>query len=290
VDVPVVLTGDVHHYARYASDGDGDGDGADAGPRQTLITSGQGGAYLGATHGLPERLDVPRRLAEPSGSRRDTRPYQLWSRWPSREQSSRLARGVWRLPWRNPGLPLLFSLFQTGFVAGIVRDSWSVLVGLIALAVVGSVAFARPRRGGVWAKRAWGLSLAIPQLALSWGIAELCAAIADDWAEPGVIGAVVVTALVAGYVASGLLALWLFVVHRFGVNLNELFAAQSIEDYKGFLRLRIDPDGSLTVYPIGIRRRVRAWQPGGDDHGPRLVPAAGERLDPILVEPPVHLR
>ena len=75
-----------------------------------------------------------------------------------------------------------------------------------------------------------------------------------------------------------------------GVNVNELFAAQSIEDFKGFLRLRIDPDGSLTVYPIGIERRVRHWLPAGDGGGPRQIPAQGERLDPMLLEPPIHLR
>jgi hypothetical protein len=280
VSIPLILTGDSHHYARYRTDGD---------DPQTLITAGHGGAYLAATHALPDALQVPQRLADPAASRHDRRPYELQSRWPSASRSRRLAaRVLWRLPARNPGLPLLLALFQAGFVSGIVLDSWSALVGLIALAVVGSVAFARPARDGTWAKRLWGLSLAIPQIALSWGVAELCAEIVDDWSEPAVVVSVIAVALVAGYLASELLALWLLVVNRFGVNLNELFAAQSIEDYKGFLRLRIDPDGRLIVYPLGIERRVRAWMPGTGD-GPRLVPGAGEQLRPTLIEPPVSI-
>jgi hypothetical protein len=281
VSIPLILTGDSHHYARYQCDGD---------DPQLLVTSGHGGAYLSATHKLPDTLQVPKRLADPAASRFETQPYELRGRWPSASRSRRLAtRVLWRLLIRNPGLPLLFALFQAGFVSGIVRDSWSVLVGLIALAVVGSVAFAGPSGERAWAKRWWGLTLAIPQVALSWGVGELCAELVDDWSEPAVVAAVGGVALVAGYLASELLALWLLVVSRFGVNLNELFAAQSIEDHKGFLRLRIGPDGGLTIYPIGIERCVRAWRPGNGD-GPRLVPDQGQQLRPTLIEPPVSVR
>ena len=47
----VTLTGDRHHYARYTH-----GEGADEAP--TRITAGGGGAYLSATHTLPERLGL----------------------------------------------------------------------------------------------------------------------------------------------------------------------------------------------------------------------------------------
>jgi hypothetical protein len=124
---------------------------------------------------------------------------------------------------------------------------------------------------------------------MSWGAAEICDALSDGWSDAGVVVTVAVAALITGLLAAELLALWLLVVSRFGVNINELFAAQSIEDYKGFLRLRIDPDGSLTVYPIGVERRVRHWLPAGDGGVPRLVPAQGERLDPVLLEPLVRI-
>ena len=102
--------------------------------------------------------------------------------------------------------------------------------------------------------------------------------------------AVPVVGVVTGFLSAELVAAYLLVASQFRAHVNELFAAQSIEDYKGFLRLRIDPDGSLTVYPIGIERRVRHWLPAGNSGGPRQVPAQGERLDPMLLEPPVQLR
>ncbi len=46
----------------------------------------------------------------------------------------------------------------------------------------------------------------------------------------------------SGLVASQLVAAYLLVASSFGVNVNELFAGQGIEDFKSFLRLRIDPE------------------------------------------------
>ena len=48
----LTITGDRHHYARYEPTGHG----ADAAP--TRLTAGGGGAYLSATHTLPERLEL----------------------------------------------------------------------------------------------------------------------------------------------------------------------------------------------------------------------------------------
>jgi hypothetical protein len=283
VRIPLVLTGDVHHYARYRASDDGD-------RPQTLITAGVGGAFLADTDSLKLEIPVSRRLADPAASRHDIRPYRLEHRWPTAERSRVLARGVlWRLAQRNWTLPLLLALLQAGIISAAMRELLSVLVGLVALVVAASIAFTQPRHTDPWFKRLWGVALAIPQLALSWGVAEICDALTDGWSDAATVAAVAVAALIAGFLAAEVIALWMLVATRFGVNINELFAAQSIEDYKGFLRLRIDPDGSLTVYPIGIERRVRHWLPAGDGGGPRLVPAQGESLDPVLIEPPVHL-
>ena len=35
---------------------------------------------------------------------------------------------------------------------------------------------------------------------------------------------------------------------------NEAFSALRIKDYKNFLRLRIKPDGTLDIFPIGVPR------------------------------------
>ena len=69
---------------------------------------------------------------------------------------------------------------------------------------------------------------------------------------------------------------------------NEAFSSLRIEDWKHFLRLRIDAEGHLTIIPIGLRSVPRQWvsrQAGGS--GPELVPAEGYALQPILLEEPI---
>src|SRR4051794_9459455 len=111
------LTGDQHHYARYAEirepDRSNDVVGAmeraepdrresqsvadrpasaDGSARQ-MITSGLGGAYLAPTHHLPTRLILPpagsteRHHGEPIG-------YSLAARWPSESESRGLVKGL----------------------------------------------------------------------------------------------------------------------------------------------------------------------------------------------------
>ena len=72
---------------------------------------------------------------------------------------------------------------------------------------------------------------------------------------------------------------------------NEAFSSLKIQDYKNFLRLHIDRQGGLLIYPIGLTRVPRAWKPA---QNPRpgdalLVPTDGE-LDPHLIERPIRIK
>jgi hypothetical protein len=66
------------------------------------------------------------------------------------------------------------------------------------------------------------------------------------------------------------------------VNSNELFAGQMIEDSKCFLRLHIDREGTLTVYPVAVDKVSRRWRvtPDGAPDSPWLEPE-----DPLTVRP-----
>jgi len=67
----------------------------------------------------------------------------------------------------------------------------------------------------------------------------------------------------------------LICIRWFRAHANEGFSSMAIEDYKSFLRLRIDPDGVLTIFPIGLRT-----VPKNDDEAP---------LEPSLIEPPIRI-
>jgi hypothetical protein len=87
---------------------------------------------------------------------------------------------------------------------------------------------------------------------------------------------VVLTGVLCGLVNPTIFGAYLLVaLNGFGIHWNEAFSSLRIADYKGFLRLKIDRTGSLTVYPIAVERTPRS-----DD---------GE-LIPRLIEKPIELR
>ncbi|MFG2010767.1 metallophosphoesterase family protein [Micromonospora sp. NPDC048868] len=291
--VRLLISGDLHHYARYA------------GPGRQLITCGGGGAYLYPTHQLPERIEVPPRdtLARRAST---SHPYELAGRYPEQARSRRYAWGIFpRLPLRNPGFTTLLGTLQTLLMlamAGVATnpsgtDQRLFSVPLMAMLIVTMLAaafFAKPpSSGGKRHARHWVLGV-------GHGLAQIGLAAAGTWAWLALpfydwpwplpaVAAAVLYGPVAGLVASQLVAAYLLVAGAFGVNLNELFAGQGIEDAKAFLRLRIDPDGTLTIYPIAVDRVSRDWQVNPDQSPESSWLAPKRPLRPRLAEPPTTL-
>lgn len=98
--------------------------------------------------------------------------------------------------------------------------------------------------------------------------------------------------LLSGYVIGSLIVgIYLLVsLNFFGCHSNEAFSSLSIEDWKNFLRLHIDEQGSLTIYPVGIRRVPRKWRPNPRGSGPELIPDDIKATEPELIEAPIVLR
>src|SRR5207249_1128708 len=66
--------------------------------------------------------------------------------------------------------------------------------------------------------------------------------------------------LLAWAVGSIIMGIYLLVsLNVFGVHGNEAFSALRCEDWKNFLKLHIDSQGNLSIYPIGIDRVPRRW-------------------------------
>ena len=74
--------------------------------------------------------------------------------------------------------------------------------------------------------------------------------------------------MLGGPVGAFILGVYLFVSIRvFGRHGNEAFSSLRIQDFKQWLRLRIDAAGTLTIYAIAIDRVPRRWratQRGGE--------------------------
>ena len=298
--VQVALSGDTHHYAHYAETNGG----------RHRFTAGGGGAFLSATHHLPDRIVVP---PPASRARHKTEPheYELTTCFPDRGESRGIARRAGMLLWRNPGFPVMlgavYALIAAALWASLVpvggvrhADYRTLLSGLVislpALALVVLVlgaltGFAKTRRLPV--RLGAGLVHGAAHLLLATALTEIAVAAFRDtpgrWLLAAIVGFVAVT---GGLIGSEMFAVYLYVADRWlRLNGTELFSAMSIGDWKNFLRLHVEPDGTLVVFPVGIRRVPRAWafDPDAPETEPWLKPAAGEEMTPFLLESPVRI-
>jgi calcineurin-like phosphoesterase family protein len=71
----------------------------------------------------------------------------------------------------------------------------------------------------------------------------------------------------------------LFMLNMFGFHWNEGFSSFAHRGFKNMLRIRIAPDGTLTIFPIGLKRT-----PSDRSEPPRNPP-----LKPELIEGPIQI-
>jgi len=312
----VSLTGDLHHYARYESR-----DGA-----VQRVTAGGGGAYLFATHDMPEELA----LEEGFKDTVRTVSYAKKASFPDSPTSKRLTLGALLLPLRSRRFCLFLALFYTLFswvlqsasktrpdlLAGhrslmeylhdqplanarqvlktlfllITNEPTSVL--LCVLIVGGFYAFcgARSQLARFVIGAGHGVAHVLLNLSLMWLFAAVNPGLLDrpfdSWLQTALF---VLEMLVFGGALGGvLMALYLVLFSLVGgFHLNEAYSSQRIADYKNFLRIHLDATGKLTIYPIGVRK-VAKWKPRRNPPaGEPWFEADGPEPRPELIEDPI---
>jgi hypothetical protein len=314
------ISGDRHHYARYAEQLPGPADSAEPGQARQLVTCGLGGAYLLDTHLLPTRLVVP-----PPESRLDHRvepaPYDLKERWPSARRSRLLAAGLFAGPprglaFRNPGLWPLVGAVHAALLVIVLLPVLGLQVHLVnpasalraatlgqgvqlawqAAVWVGAAVLARsllpllrghrPQLPTEWVRAAL-LQLVVACVGLLGVLAVPWPASWPDWLALGLsaLGAAVVDGLLGCYA----LAVYIATSSSRLVH-GWQFSAQAIEDWKGFVRIRIDPTGRLTLYPVVVDTVCRDWDlADGPVPGTRRPVPAGSLPAAHLIEAPIVL-
>jgi uncharacterized integral membrane protein len=103
----------------------------------------------------------------------------------------------------------------------------------------------------------------------------------------------VVIYLLAFFVGSFIMGLYLLAsLNIFGRHGNEAFSSLGVEDWKNFVRLHINEQGDLTIYPIGIRRVPRKWKQRNGANGPELEPDPADHraTNAELIEPPIVMK
>jgi len=308
----VAIAGNAHHFAHFASD---------TGDRH-LLTSGGGGAYLSATHGLPDRLTIPPVASADRSKSEPATDFKRVSEFPSVETSRRLGRGVWRLPAANMSfvalIGLVYGFFAASTLSGVRAPSserslaawWDsyieavrevdvvdVIYGvigrplsLLVSAVVVAAIFGMTKRRGP-RRLIVGSVHALIQTAVL--IAVICAAVAIASRIPEAIAppiAVVLAGLIGAITGSLTLAGYFSFGDTFGRNVNEQFSAQRIEGFKNFVRFHVGEDGALTIFPIGLRDVAHHWRVRTDGApNDAWIVSDGDELKPELIEGPIRL-
>ncbi len=302
----VVITGDLHHYARYEPVGDDDA--------PTRITAGGGGAYLSPTHTLQDALALRSLDHDASVA------YERAQIYPRAEDSRSLSSGILGLARLNPsfaaligaiyvllGLAMLGALNAgegalldaVGGFGGFLSEAAGGLTMILAVLLFGGVFGATDiapdaletkggKRGATrLAKLLVALAHALVHLLLTAALVYLAASVAPD--DTPILAWLLSIALlfVAGFaIGATVFAVFLLAIHRIRgpkarEAANQVFTGQSIADYKNLVRMRFAADGSLTLYPLGVDKVGRDWRYEGR-------PQDGARFEPRAAAPQVH--
>jgi hypothetical protein len=314
----LTLTGDLHHYCHYRAE--------DSVEPMHRVTCGGGGAYLSATHTMRQTIALKRLGSD----RRDT--YERVATFPDVGSSRRMSWGVLRLynPLFTPTLGFLvggiYALFALVLAAGLKDQSTGLLRNFNRRGQVHII-------GDALTPRFFALTAVLFFLMILRADVE-AATRARRLRKRGLYGSLHAAAHVGpavaatlgalrglkkssfpdkgfwpGYAAAGIvfffgwqwgrsvLATYDFLSHRRNPrqHANDVFAPQAIEDYKGFIRLRFDANGGLTVFPVGVREVVKDWrlkEPTTDEEKllePWCEPGSGNPPRPELIERPFSL-
>jgi 3',5'-cyclic AMP phosphodiesterase CpdA len=312
----VTLTGDLHHYVRYES----------ADQQTQRIIAGGGGAYLYATHQMPDDLEIQEGKGD-DGKKAKTAYRRAEKTFPSQEKSRGMVASCFSLPWRSwrfgvfvafiymlyvglvqsasltlPGSSFLENLRPSTFASALSNFFWILerapAVLLFTLLIIGgTIGFCEAK--GKLARSVIGILHGSAHLLLAvtliWGFSHLNPHL--PWLQGRSPGSwlSVVTSLgemlvFGGFFGGFLMALYLILCSVLGkFHTNEVFSSQRIADFKNFLRLHIDSSGKLTIYPVGVETVCKEWelQPKGEPTDPWWKPKQPIRAE--LIEGPIKV-
>src|SRR5262245_3195871 len=289
--ITVYLSGDLHHYRRHATD-----------EGLQKITAGGGGGFLHPTHGED--------VSELAGG------YKLRQAFPPINESKKLT-------WKNLGFLFMNPWF--GFVPALLYTltCWSVMVNIGGLgihhwqlALKRSIAASVQNPTAVfWILLVWGGFLMFTDVhskayriigGTLHGLAHVLAVFFIGWFATYVgismlhwhfksvkqlLLAGLIIFVLGWIVGSIVMGIYLLIsLNIFKRHSNEAFSALACPDWKNFLRLKIDNQGALTIFPIGIRRVARKWKQSEQSSGPMYVPDDPKATSPELIEEPIVIR
>jgi hypothetical protein len=157
------------------------------------------------------------------------------------------------------------------------------LTGLWLLAVIAAFVFFTDTHA-TWYRVLGGISHALSHLAAAFLLAWLAVVLTVNLlgfeyrSVPQLLVAAGIT-FAGGWIIGGfVLGLYLLIsLQVFGRHNTEAFSSLRIQDYKQWLRLKVAPDGSLTLFSMGLDRVPRRWREEVVNGVATLVPHPDDR-------------
>ncbi len=308
IDVTTILTGDLHHYARYEEI-------SKKNSVCQLITAGGGGAFLHPTHTLKEKIEPV-----------DGYDATLKKVFPEKEDSIKLSFLNLIFPFYSITMLLFFGvyhlftswilqtkelggtsymerlaqvdLFNGGFQDFLSATSVAIshnpgAVFLNILLFLGLLVFTDTKSGnGKWnyiAGAVHGFLHLVNFYLLIWWFSRLNLhhfGLDLDTAKQVLIYSLEMI-LVGGIISGVLFGLYLtFSVLVLKNHITEAASSYRWEGYKNFLRIKLDKD-ALTIYPIGLKKVVSNWKNVGTEDKPKFE---GSPINYELIEKPIIIK
>lgn len=290
--IPLVLSGDTHHYSRFI---------ADNGTTQ-FVTSGGGGAFLHPTHQVESTVDLDRENDGYSWLNGSIKGLSLGldeqgkeAVYPSKAESLSMLRGNFAFVGYNPTFALVLGALYwlLALLMGVIPYDIYYVAPIVLVA--GFWGYTKNQEGGglktLSVSAANGLvhsfAIAAVARAVTW-INDRYVSLAD-WPRASFLLYAAEMILVGGVVAGSLFGAYLYVTSRWlDMNHNDAFSSMRRNSHRHFLRLRIK-DGTVTVFPVGLtwipkRKDWRINTAGAGTPPPAYVPASP--LKPELIEQP----
>ncbi|AEL28081.1 metallophosphoesterase [Cyclobacterium marinum] len=308
VNIEAILTGDLHHYARYETVKD------EAKPCH-FITAGGGGAFMHPTHTLSEEIiGTHERKAE------------LKKTFPSKSSSAKLSLLNLAFPFFSLTMLFFFGTYnvfttwilQTKSTEGkslmeklsefnLFDGELSQILGVISsnllhfpsalflnlLLFVGLILFTDTSSGkkklNYIAGVVHGLLHVINFYFLLWLFSYLNLNVWGFDVNQGKQIALFTAEMVmmGGFISCLIFGLYLTIsVSLLKNHITEASSSYRWEGYKNFLRISVTKEG-LTIYPIGVKKVVSNWKAVGTEKNPRFE---GGPINYELIEDPIFIK
>ncbi len=290
--IPLILSGDTHHYSRYESD-----------RGRQFITSGGGGAFLHPTHQLEKEVSVvfvDHRETLKLGVMTDRSDAKKTTEaaYPSFSKSRALTFGNIFFAFTNWDFSLLMGAIYFLFAVLIslhdYPDAYVAILGAFAAGLIGySFKQEASKKGKIWGS---SFAHAVVQTAVTIAASRWFADFNAHhftwtgrwWELWEWLGILAIEMVPVGFVFGGTIfgLNMLFTCLFLRMNRNDGFSSLRLGSYKNFVRLKLKKDG-FEVYAIGLDRVPNRsdWYPNPKHQRNRPDPEVPVYLSKVGIQP-----